>query len=72
MFHWFPQVVNQITLYDLVSGWLPCATLLTVVGTVFKRWNCSERRCYRHGHPHPEHGATLCSVHWRAEQDRET
>jgi hypothetical protein len=65
VFHWFPHVVNNLTCYDLVSGWIPCAAMLGGLATWWRRWNCGQRRCLRHGHPHPEHhGRTVCHHHY--------
>lgn len=45
---WFPKIVNNLTLYDLTSGWIPCAALLIGVPTFILKHNC-----YEHGCPRP-------------------
>lgn len=40
---------------------------LTLVGIalgVVRHHNCHQRRCWRPGHRHPEHGWPSCKQHW--------
>ncbi len=62
--HWFPHVVNNLTLYDLVSGWIPCAALVTGVAGIFRHWQCEKENCHKLGHRHPDHGRPVCRDHY--------
>ena len=56
---WFPRIVNNLTLYDLTSGWIPCGALLTGLGAIYHRHNCHEHRCPRI----VKYGQTHCKKH---------
>lgn len=70
MFEWFPHLVNQLTLYDLSSGWVPCFALVGGVTAAFRRWNCNEKGCLRHGYPHGTHGRPVCNRHYHTHDPR--
>jgi len=61
---WVDDIVNNLTLYDLTSGWIPCAAMLAGVGTYVRRHNCHVKGCWRlQWHVHPEHGHPVCKRH---------
>jgi hypothetical protein len=60
----FSQFVNNLTFYDLVSGWIPCAMLSTGVWGLYKHHQCGEIGCWRPGHAHPDHGVPVCGRHY--------
>lgn len=65
--HWFPHVINNPTLDNLVGNWIPCGTLVIGVAGVYRHWVCNEPKCLRHGHPHGEHGRPVCSKHYNSD-----
>lgn len=44
---WFDRIINNLTLYDLTSGWIPCAFLLIGVPAFLLKHNCHEHKCWR-------------------------
>lgn len=41
-------------------------TLIVGVLAAFRRWNCNERGCFRHGYPHGDHGRPVCNKHYES------
>lgn len=41
------DIINNLTLYDLVSGWIPCLVLLLALPAWILHHNCYEHRCLR-------------------------
>jgi hypothetical protein len=57
--HWFPRFVNNLTLYDLTSGWIPCAALLIGLSHYLHSHTCTEHGCYRP----VKHSSPYCKKH---------
>lgn len=60
---WFDQIVNNLTLYDLTSGWIPCIVLLVGVPAFFLKHNCFEHGCVRVGRVRGDDGHSRCKRH---------
>ena len=59
----FPHIINNLTLYNLTSGWIPCATLLIGVPAMFLKHNCYEHGCPRIARVHGDDGHGRCKRH---------
>lgn len=61
----FDHFVNNLTLYDLTSGWIPCLALVIGVPSLLLKHNCYEHRCPRIGRLKGDDGHVRCKRHHR-------
>lgn len=60
----WPMNVGKHGGYDFWSGIGSGSPILVVIAGYARHHNCHNHKCWRLGHPHPDHHWPSCKRHW--------